>query len=90
MTGVNDFVVSFNEVTSQVYVESCVEPFCHDIGYVFLGGNIFDCKTVVLLDLVLDPVVLDVHIVGTFEVHDGPVCDMDHGLVITQYELLVW
>ena len=34
----------------------------NDDSYVLLGGNIFDRKTIVFLDLVADPVVLYVHI----------------------------
>ena len=70
-------------------MERRVEPFCHDVGYVFLGWDVFDRKTVVFLDLVSDPMVLDVHVARTFEVHDGSVCDMDRGLVVAEYELLV-
>ena len=70
-------------------MERRVEPFCHNIGHVFLGGDILDCKTVVFLDLVSDPMVFDVHVTRTFEVHDGSVCDVDRGLVVAEYELLV-
>ena len=70
-------------------MESCVELFGHDVSYVLLGGDIFNHETIILLDLVSDPVVLDVHVTRTFEVHDGPVCDMDCGLVIAEYELFV-
>ena len=52
--------------------------------------DIFDRKTVVLLDLVSDPMVLDVHVARMLKVHDGPVCDMDRGLVVAEYVLLVW
>ena len=55
-----------------------------------MSDDILDCKTVVFLDLVLDPVVLYVHVVRVLEVHDGPVCDMDCGLVVAEDELLVW
>ena len=70
-------------------MKSGVEPFGHDIGYVFFRGNIVDCETVVLLDLVADPMILDVHVTRTFEVHDGSVCDVDRGLVVAQNELFV-
>ena len=88
--GMEDFVVVLDEVTGKVPMERRVEPFCHDIGHVFLGRDIFDREAVVFLDLVTDPVVFDVHVARTFEVHDGSVCDVDRGLVVTEYELLVW
>ena len=70
-------------------MESCVEPFGHDVSYILPGRNIFNCETVIFLDLVSDPVVLDIHVLRSFKVHDGPICDVDHGLVIAQYELFV-
>ena len=70
-------------------MERRVEPFCHNVGHVFFGGDVLDRKTVVFFDLVSDPMVLDVHVARTFEVHDGSVCDMDRGLVVAQYELFV-
>ena len=70
-------------------MECCVKLLHHDVSYVLLGGDIFNCKAVVVLDLVSDPVVFDVHVARMFEVHDGPVCDVDRGLVIAQYELFV-
>ena len=86
---VEHFVVVLNEVAGEVPVEGRVEPFHHDIGYVFFGGNVFDCKTVVFFDLVSDPVVFDVHVARTFEIHDGPICDVNRGLVVAEDELLV-
>ena len=56
------FVVVFNEVAGEVPVERCVEPLRHDVGYVLLRGNVFDCEAAVFLDLVSDPVVLYVHV----------------------------
>ena len=70
-------------------MERRVEPFGHDVGHVFLGGDVLDCETVVFFDLVSDLMVLDVHVARTFEVHDGSIRDMDRGLVVTEYELLV-
>ena len=79
----------FNKVVGEFSMEGCVKPFGHNIGYIFLGGNVFNCETVVLLDLVLDPMVLDIHVARTLEVHDSPVCNVDRGLVVAEYELLV-
>ena len=70
-------------------MESCVEPFGHDVGYIFPGRDVSDCETVIFLDLVSNPVILDIHVAWTLGVHDGPFCDVDHGLIITQYELFV-
>ena len=70
-------------------MERRVELFCHNVGHVFLGWDVLDRKTVVFLDLVSDPMVFDVHVVRTLEVHDGSVCDVDRGLVVAEYELLV-
>ena len=90
MFRVEDLIVVLDEVTGQVPMERRVEPFCHNVGHVYFGGDIFDRKTVVFLDLVSDPMVLDVHVVRTLEVHDGSICDMDRGLVVAEYKLLVW
>ena len=79
-----------DEITGEVPMKRCVEPLHHDVGYVLFGGDVFDCKTVVFLNLVSDPVVFDVHIPGAFEVHDSSVCNVDRGLVVAEYELLVW
>ena len=65
------------------------EPLGHDVGDVFSGGDIFDREAVVVLDLVPNPVVFDVHVARTFEVHDGSVCDVDHRLVIAEDKLFV-
>ena len=43
-------------------MERRVEPFCHDVGYVFFREDVLDRKTVVFFDLVSDPVVFDVHV----------------------------
>ena len=89
MFRVEDFVVVLDKVTGKVPMERRVEPFCHDIGHVFLGGDIFDRETVIFFDLVTDPVVLNVHVARMFEVHDSSVCDVDRRLVIAEDELLV-
>ena len=34
--------------------------------------------------------ILNVHVARTLEVHDGSVCDVDHGLVVAEDKLLVW
>ena len=87
---VEDLVVVLDKVAGQVPMEGRVEPFCHDVGHVILGGDVLDRKTVVLFDLVVDPMVFNVHVARTFKVHDGSVCDVDRGLVVAEYELLVW
>ena len=90
MFWVEDFSVVLDKVTGQVPVKRRVEPFCHDVGHVLLGGDILDRETVVFFDLVSDPVVLDVHVPRMLEVHDGSVCDVDRGLIVAEYELLIW
>ena len=70
-------------------MESCVEPFGHDVSYVLPGGDILDCETVIFLDLVSNPMILDIHVSRMFEIHDGSICDVNHGLVVAQYVLFV-
>ena len=89
MTWVKDLVVFLNDIIGQSSVDGGAEPFGHDIGDVFSGGDVLDCEAVVVLDLVLNPVVFDVHVARTLEVHDGSVCDVDCGLVVAEDELLV-
>ena len=57
-----DFIVLLDDVVGEISVEGCVESFGHNVSDILLGGNIFDCETIVFFDLVMDPMVFDVHV----------------------------